>query len=126
MKNFLSSTEYVESYAEFLIGINDVANARVLFGLALSEAPSKKIWDMFVDFERSHGTMDTIIDAETRRNAACGSTAVATNVLSALLGRHAAASSTGERGILRLFLLHRRRGSTPSLRGVERVVRLAS
>lgn len=90
LKNFLSSTEYVESYAEFLIGINDVANARVLFERALSEAPSKKIWDMFVDFERSHGTMDTIIDAETRRNAACGSTAVATNVLSALLGRHAA------------------------------------
>ena len=31
LKNFLSSTEYVESYAEFLIGINDAANARVLF-----------------------------------------------------------------------------------------------
>ena len=88
LKNFLSVPAYVERYAEFLIGINDIANVSALFGRALNESPSTKIWDMFVDFERSHGTMDTILDAESRRNAACGAMDLKTNLLNALLGRH--------------------------------------
>ena len=88
LKKFLTSPDYVERYAEFLIGVNDVANARVLFERSLSESPSVKIWDMFVDFERSHGTVDTILDAEARRNAACGATVIKTNLLNSLLGRH--------------------------------------
>lgn len=88
LKSFLNEPRYVEQYAEFLIGINDVANARVLFERALNESPTTKIWDMFVDFERAHGTVDTISDAESRRNAACGSTSVKINLLNSLLGRH--------------------------------------
>lgn len=88
LKNFISVPAYVERYAEFLIGVNDVANARVLFERSLSESPSAKIWDMFVDFERTHGTLDTIADAEARRNAAFGATDLKMNLLNSLLGRH--------------------------------------
>ena len=88
LKHFLTSPQYVERYAEFLTGINDVANARVLFERAIEESPSRDVWDLFVAFERTHGTYETIIKVESRRNAAFGATDVKVNLLNALLGRH--------------------------------------
>lgn len=88
LKHFLTSPQYVERYAEFLTGINDVANARVLFERALEESPSHEVWNLFIAFERAHGTYETIVKAESRRNAAFGATDVKVNLLNALLGRH--------------------------------------
>lgn len=88
LKHFLSSPQYVERYAEFLTGVNDVANARVLFERAIEDSPSREVWDLFVTFERAHGTHETIRKAESRRNAAFKATDVKVNLLDALLGRH--------------------------------------
>ena len=111
LKSFISQPQYVARYAEFLVGCNDVGNARVLFERATAAAGEataaaaglggtdkagkasveKVFWDMFVDFEHTHGTMDTMKGVETRRReAVAGPDAVdgAPEIITALLGRH--------------------------------------
>jgi len=111
LKAFISQPQYVARYAEFLVGCNDVGNARVLFERAAAAAGEataaaaglggtdkagkasveKVFWDMFVDFEHTHGTMDTMKGVETRRReAVAGPDAVdgAPEIITALLGRH--------------------------------------
>ena len=111
LKAFISQPQYVARYAEFLVGCNDVGNARVLFERAAAAAGEataaaaglggtdkagkasveKVVWDMFVDFEHTHGTMDTMKGVETRRReAVAGPDAVdgAPEIITALLGRH--------------------------------------
>ena len=111
LKSFISQPQYVARYAEFLVGCNDVGNARVLFERATAAAGEataaaaglggtdkagkasveKLFWDMFVDFEHTHGTMDTMKGVETRRReAVAGPDAVdgAPEIITALLGRH--------------------------------------
>ena len=111
LKYFISQPQYVARYAEFLVGCNDVGNARVLFERATAAAGEataaaaglggtdkagkasveKVFWDMFVDFEHTHGTMDTMKGVETRRReAVAGPDAVdgAPEIITALLGRH--------------------------------------
>ena len=111
LKAFISQPQYVARYAEFLVGCNDVGNARVLFERATAAAGEataaaaglggtdkagkasveKVFWDMFVDFEHTHGTMDTMKGVETRRReAVAGPDAVdgAPEIITALLGRH--------------------------------------
>ena len=111
LKSFISQPQYVARYAEFLVGCNDVGNARVLFERATAAAGEataaaaglggtdkagkasveKVFWDMFVDFEHTHGTMDTMKGVETRRReAVAGPDAVdgAPEIITALLGQH--------------------------------------
>jgi len=97
LKTHISNPRYVEAYAEFLVGANDAANARVLFERAAtdaldalrdaeaealgetrddSERRAKKeraaatirdVFDQFVAFEHAHGTLETMRAVESRR-----------------------------------------------------------
>ena len=101
LKSFISQPAYVAQYADFLVGCNDVANARVLFERATAAAgeasaaaaglggtdkegkaaAEKEFWDMFVAFEHAHGTMETMTGVERRRREAVrGPDAVDTSV----------------------------------------------
>ena len=111
LKSFISQPAYVAQYADFLVGCNDVANARVLFERATAAAgeasaaavglggtdkdgkaaAEKEFWDIFVAFEHAHGTMETMTGVERRRREAVrGPDAVdgAPELITALLGRH--------------------------------------
>ncbi len=51
LEQFISVPRFVLQYAEFLIGLADIHNARALFERALGETPvaeSKPIWDRFL------------------------------------------------------------------------------
>ena len=51
LEQFISAPKFVLQYAEFLIGLADIHNARALFERALGETPaaeSKPIWDRFL------------------------------------------------------------------------------
>lgn len=87
-KKFLMLLDYVECYVEFLIGVNDVVNVRVLFERFLSELSLMKIWDMFVDFECLYGIVDMILDVEVWCNVVCGVMVIKMNFLNLLLGRY--------------------------------------
>ena len=97
LKTHFSNPRYVEAYAEFLVGANDAANARVLFERAATDAldalrdadaealgetrddPERRarkeraaatirdVFDQFVAFEHEHGTMETMRAVESRR-----------------------------------------------------------
>jgi len=116
LKNFIDVPAFVNQYAEFLIGCNDVANARVLFERATASASTaaadagpvklspqekarrmsvvKDVHDMFVAFEQTHGTMASMTDAERRREEALGfrdnreEAHAAAATITALMGRH--------------------------------------
>ena len=97
LKRYLTHTDYVLYYADFLNRSADATNARVLFERVLSAcsaavagtditqqgdagaqqernvpAPSDiaRLWDAYVAFEYSHGTLHAAIDADARREAA--------------------------------------------------------
>ena len=115
LKAFINVPAFVAQYAEFLVGCNDVANARVLFERAVSALPTsttasgvappvtakekekrlaaaKEVWDLFVTFEQTHGTMETISAVERRRHVALdnpgGGVESAAAIITALMGRH--------------------------------------
>lgn len=51
LEQFLSTPKYVLQYADFLIGLADIYNARALFERALGQTPvadSKPLWDKFL------------------------------------------------------------------------------
>ena len=102
LKRFIGDPAYVALYAEFLVGVNDVANARVLYeratGAAVEAAagnvtntvvgvsasamnPAERarrlkvaetLFDAFAAFEHHHGSMDAMASVEARRHAALG------------------------------------------------------
>jgi len=52
LEHFIGTPKFVLHYAEFLIGLADIHNARALFERALGEVPpseSKPIWDRFIE-----------------------------------------------------------------------------
>jgi cleavage stimulation factor subunit 3 len=102
LKRFIGDPAYVALYAEFLVGVNDVANARVLYeratGAAVEAAsgngtntvvgvaalavnPAERarrlrvaetLFDAFAAFEHHHGSLDAMASVEARRHAALG------------------------------------------------------
>jgi hypothetical protein len=121
LKSFIGVPHFIAQYSDFLVGCNDVANARVLFERAVAAGASaassyaatpsafvtaaaaakareknsvmnKEVWDLFVAFEQTHGTMETMSAVERRRHAALGSPGggadSAAAMITALMGRH--------------------------------------
>lgn len=133
LKKHILAPKYVKLYADFLVGINDVANARVLFeratSVAIDSAAGKgdldgnsntiipgtnritggvlamtssekerrvnilrQMFDMFVHFEHSHGSHETMSSIETRRHVALGSPGGDVNgasaIVTGLMARH--------------------------------------
>ena len=109
LKTFIDDPAYVLEYADFLVGTNDVANARVLHERAAgacAEAVARAVgekktratrrlrefWDAFVTFEQSHGSLDAMRAAERRRHEALGEPGggphSAAAVVAALMSRH--------------------------------------
>ena len=109
LKTFIDDPAYVLEYADFLVGTNDVANARVLHERAAgacAEAVARargeektratrrlrEFWDAYVTFEQSHGSLDAMRAAERRRHEALGEPGggphSAAAVVAALMSRH--------------------------------------
>ena len=102
LKKCIGDPAYVAVYADFLVGVNEVANARVLYERATAAAletdagggalaPTRvgasridpaeraararrleRLFDAFVAFEHHHGSLDAMESVEARRHAALG------------------------------------------------------
>ena len=77
LKKHITNVEYVLSYIDFLIQVNEDNNARSLFEKALQSIPSENsrpLWDRFLTFEHSlsstGGNLSTVISIEERRAVA--------------------------------------------------------
>ena len=73
LKRFIGTPDFVLSYAEFLVSLADVKNARALFDRALAVTKpeiSGKLWRALVKFEHTFGDLDAALAAEKRREAA--------------------------------------------------------
>lgn len=70
LKTFLAEPQYVLQYVAFLRGLGDTANARSLFERALTatSAPAcASLWDAYIEFEASTGTLAAVMALERRR-----------------------------------------------------------
>ena len=73
LKRFIGTPDFVLSYAEFLVSLADVKNARALFDRALAVTEpeiSGKLWHALVKFEHSFGDLEAALAAERRRDEA--------------------------------------------------------
>lgn len=73
LKRFKHQPDYLLAYIEFLTQLNEDNNTRVLFerilsGGSLSSENSIEIWNRFLEFETSIGTLSSVIKVEKRRN----------------------------------------------------------
>lgn len=74
LKRFKHQADYLLAYIDFLKQLNEDNNTRVLFeriltGGSLSSESSVEIWNEFLEFEASIGTLSSVIKVEKRRNA---------------------------------------------------------
>ena len=73
LDHFLGVPGYVLQYADFLIGLADLHNARALFERALGETPpqaAKPLWDRYIQVSMSH---DCLYSSPSRAHPPCGS-----------------------------------------------------
>jgi cleavage stimulation factor subunit 3 len=79
LKTYLSEPEYVLTYADFLQGLGDVANARSLFERALTATPVEGVgplFDAYIQLESASGSLAAVATLEQRRRDVLGATVV--------------------------------------------------
>jgi len=75
LKNYVEEPEYVMSYLRFMWNLNEEQNTRVAFNSVLASLKgtpeaTREVWDLFLEFEYSCGTIKTIANVEAQMAAA--------------------------------------------------------
>lgn len=74
LKTYISEPEYVLHYISFLKGLGDWTNARALFERAIPDCSPDSVaqlWDAYLEFEMTTGTLAAVKIIEQRRQEAC-------------------------------------------------------
>eukprot|EP00727_Mastigamoeba_balamuthi_P006661 m51a1_g2615 putative tetratricopeptide repeat domain containing protein (713) ;mRNA; r:517754-520562 len=75
MKQYSKDVGYVKRYAELLTHMNEDGNLRAMFERVLPDIEKEKsieLWNMFVNFERTAGDLESALKVENRRKEALG------------------------------------------------------
>ena len=74
LKTYISEPDYVLHYISFLKGLGDWTNARALFERAIPDCSPDSVaqlWDAYLEFETTTGTLAAVKAIEQRRQEAC-------------------------------------------------------